>query len=61
MLDAWDWEVLQHLFYSPDLSPCDFFLFPQLKKKLQGIRFDTVEAIEDAVNAQVRRLVIHGV
>jgi hypothetical protein len=24
--------VLPHAPYSPDLSPCDFFLFPRLKK-----------------------------
>ena len=38
MLDAWDWEVLLHPRYSPDLSPCDFFLFPKRKNKLRGIR-----------------------
>src|SRR5258705_983558 len=25
----------------PDLAPCDFFLFPQLKKKLRGRRFQS--------------------
>ena len=25
-------EVLNHAHYSPDLSPCDFFLFPNLRK-----------------------------
>ena len=25
-------KVLNHPPYSPDLSPCDFFLFPRLKK-----------------------------
>ena len=61
MLDAWDWEVIQHPPYSPDLSPCDFFLFPKLKNKLRGIRFDTTEEIENAVKAQVRRLDTEGV
>ena len=61
MLDAWDWEVIQHPPYSPDLSPCDFFLFPKLKNKLRGIRFDTAEEIENAVKAQVRRLDTEGV
>lgn len=28
--------------YSPDMLPCDFFLFSQLKKPLRGTRFDTV-------------------
>ena len=26
-------KVLNHPPYSPDLSPCDFFLFPRLKKE----------------------------
>jgi hypothetical protein len=29
--------------YSPDLSPCDFFLFPRLKKMLKGRRHDNIE------------------
>jgi hypothetical protein len=32
--------------YSPDLAPCDFFLFPKIKIKLKGRRFDTVEEIQ---------------
>ena len=32
--------------YSPDLAPCDFFLFPKMKIKLKGRRFDTVEEIQ---------------
>ena len=28
--------VLEHLPYSPDLVPCDFSLFPRLKKNLAG-------------------------
>ena len=28
--------VLEHSPYSPDLVPCDFFLFPRLKKNLAG-------------------------
>ena len=29
-------KVLNHRPYSTDLSPCDFFLFPRLKKMLSG-------------------------
>ena len=28
--------------YSPDLALCDFFLFPKIKIKLRGWRFDTI-------------------
>ncbi|KAG5323715.1 MOS1T transposase, partial [Acromyrmex heyeri] len=31
---------------SPDLAPCDFFLFDRLKKPLRGTRFESVEAIK---------------
>ncbi|PNF38762.1 hypothetical protein B7P43_G14057, partial [Cryptotermes secundus] len=39
-------SVVPHPPYSPDLAPCDFFLFPEMKIKLKGRRFDTVEEIQ---------------
>lgn len=38
-LDKWKIEVLEHPAYSPDLAPCDFWLFPMLKKHLRGHHF----------------------
>jgi len=38
--------VIRHPPYSPDLAPCDFFLFPKMKLKLKGRRFDTTEEIQ---------------
>ena len=35
--------VVPHPPYSPDLAPSDFFLFPKLKMKLKGWRFQTEE------------------
>ena len=32
--------------YSPDLAPCDFFLFPKLKKPMKGKRFATIDEIK---------------
>jgi len=37
---------LQQPPYSPDLVPCDFFLFPRLKKVLKGHRFEATEDIK---------------
>jgi hypothetical protein len=37
--------VIPHPPYSPDLAPCDFFLFPKIKLKLKGSRFDTIDEI----------------
>jgi len=38
-----------HSPYSPDLSPCDFFLFPKLKKMLSGRRYSSRNGVESAV------------
>jgi len=32
--------------YSPDLAPCNFFLFLKMKLHLKGRRFDIVEEIQ---------------
>ncbi|GFT95871.1 putative transposase [Trichonephila clavipes] len=44
--------------YSPDLSPCDFFLFPKLKNHLKGHPFETLENIQTAVNDQLKAIPI---
>jgi histone-lysine N-methyltransferase SETMAR len=38
--------VIPHSPYSPDLEPCDLFLFQKMKLKLKGRRFDTNEEIQ---------------
>jgi hypothetical protein len=38
--------AIPHPPHSPDLTPCDFFLFPKMKLKLKGRRFDTIEEIQ---------------
>jgi len=47
---------LPHPPYSPDLAPCDFFLFPQLKKTMNGRRFDCVEDIQANATRQLRAI-----
>ena len=39
--------------HSPDLAPCDFFLFPKLKIHLKGKRFEDVEDIKRNTTAQL--------
>jgi histone-lysine N-methyltransferase SETMAR len=41
--------VLEHPPYSPDLAPCDFFLFPKLKTTMKGIHFTSIDTIQRAV------------
>ena len=38
---------------SPDLAPCDFWLFPKLKEKLRGCRYETIE-MKEAVMSLTR-------
>ena len=40
---------LDHPPYIPDLSPCDFYLFPRLKEMLEGHRFESRCGIGSAV------------
>jgi hypothetical protein len=40
--------VCPHPSYSPDLAPCDFWLFPKIKLTMKGSRFDTIPEIEAA-------------
>ena len=38
--------------YSPDLAPCDFWLFP----KLRGCRYETIEEMKEAVTKVIDTL-----
>ena len=38
--------ALPHPPYSPDLAPCDFYLFSKLKSKLKGHHFGTMENMQ---------------
>ena len=40
-----DMKTVPQPLYSPDLAPCDFWLFP----KLRGCRYETIEEINEAV------------
>jgi hypothetical protein len=42
--------------YSPDLAPCDFWLFPKLKKGLRSRRFDTADDIKENAEAGLRAI-----
>ena len=42
--------------YSPDLSPCDYFLFPKLKLHLKGHHFGTLENIQKATTDQLKAI-----
>ncbi len=47
------WE---HPQYSPDLSPCDFWVFPVLKSKIRGHRFEDIEDIKTTVRHTLKEI-----
>ena len=42
-------KVLNHPPYSPDLSPCDFFLFPRFKKMLSGNKYTSISSLGSVI------------
>ena len=49
-------KTVPHPPYSPDLVPCDFCLFPKLKEKLRGCRYETIEEMKEAVTKVIEVL-----
>ena len=45
-------KTVPHSPYSPDLAPCDFWLFP----KLRGCRYETIEEMKEAVTKVIDTL-----
>ena len=48
-------QVTQPL-YSPDLVPCDLWLFPKLKSPLKGKRFQTINEIQENTTGQLMEI-----
>ena len=47
---------MDHPRYSPDLAPCDFWLFPKMKENLREQRFKSEEDIISAAMEAIRHL-----
>ena len=55
-----DIKTLPHPLHSPDLAPCDFWLFP----KLRGCRYGTIKEMKGTVSKVIDTLTqddFHGV
>ena len=56
-------KTVLHPSYSPDLAPCDFWLFPKLKENVRSCRYETIE-MKGAVTKVIYTLTqedFHGV
>ena len=49
-------KVLNNPPYSPSLSPCDFFLFPRLKKMLSGNKYTSRSSLGSAIYQCLQRI-----
>ena len=49
-------KIARHPPYSPDLAPCDFWLFPKFKEKLRGCRYEIIEEMKEAVTKAIDTL-----
>ncbi|KAI6657783.1 Transposase [Oopsacas minuta] len=47
---------LEHPPYSPDLAPCDFYLFPKLKEYLSGRYFSNSAELGSAIFQYLKRI-----
>jgi transposase len=45
--------LIRQALYSPDMAPCDFWLFPKLKMPLKGTRYESREDIMQNATAQL--------
>jgi hypothetical protein len=41
---------------SPDLSPCDFYLYPKLQSRVKGYHFQTLDSGQKAVTDAIKTL-----
>ncbi|UYV84814.1 hypothetical protein LAZ67_X003595 [Cordylochernes scorpioides] len=48
--------MMPQLPYSPDLAPCDFFLFPKLKRPMKGRRYATLDEIKTASKEELKKI-----
>jgi hypothetical protein len=56
LLSKYEWELLPHAPYIPDMSPSDFDLFHKLKQPMRGQRFPSLEEVSAAVIRAIRGL-----
>ncbi len=59
LIDQLGWTRLPQPSYSPDLSPCDFWLYQRLKKNIRGIRFESLAHLKEAVSDEIADITAH--
>ena len=55
-IDSSGFTQLPHPPYSPDLAPCDYFLFPKIKKELKGKHFQSRDELLEAMMVELEKI-----
>ncbi len=55
LLKKFNWELFPHPPYSPDTAPSDYYLFPTLKRHLEGKNFTTNEELQSEVTQYFKK------
>jgi histone-lysine N-methyltransferase SETMAR len=56
LIKLFNWEIIDHPSYSPDLAPIDYHLFTKMKVRLATQRFHTNEELVDGVSNWLHNL-----
>jgi len=56
--EKWDDNGFAPPPHSPDLAPCDFFLFPRMKRDLKGKRFQNVEEVREKTTEALKAITL---
>jgi hypothetical protein len=48
--------MLPHAPYSPELSPCDFYLFPKLKSRVKDRHLQTLDSVQKALTDAIKTI-----
>ena len=56
LLHRWQWEILEHPLYLPDMRPCNYDLFTKMKKALQGTWYNTRDELIRATERSIQKI-----
>jgi len=56
LVQQWGWEMLAYPSYSPNLTPCDYWLRARAKECVWGNWFESEDDIDTAVIASLHHL-----
>ena len=49
LMHHWQWDILEHPPYSPDMSPCNYNLFAKVKEPQRGTQYNTWDELIHAI------------